>query len=196
VERVSIVERNAPVTMVRPDLDGLPRHDLPSGCSLRRYAPGDERDWVRINAAADRYNAITMELFRREFGYDPELLGRRVFFLAAAGGSTIGTAAAWFDDRDPPRPDGRVHWVAIHPDHQGRGLAKPLLAQACCALRELGHRSAYLTTSTARTRAITLYLRFGFVPEIAGPAEAAAWEALTRYLPPLAECAWVDRRDA
>lgn len=191
---MSIVERNAPVTMVRPDLAGVPRFDLPTRYSLRRYAPGDERDWVRINAAADRYNAITFELFRREFGYDSELLGRRLFFLADGDGSAIGTAAAWFDDRDPPRPDGRVHWVAIHPECQGRGLAKPLLSRVCSALRELGHQGAYLTTSTARTRAITLYVRFGFVPEIASPAEAAAWEELGAYVGDLRECRWVERR--
>lgn len=187
---------NANVTMIRRDLAALPHHALPEGLAIRPYAPGDERAWVAIQSAADAHNVITERLFRDQFGDDPGDLARRLFLLVdrttevAGAGRAIGTAAAWFDDTNRGAGFGRVHWLAIHPDQQGRGLAKPLLGHVCVTLRELGHERAFLTTSTARIPAIGLYLRFGFVPEIGGPEDVTAWNALRRTAPWLAH--WLD----
>jgi GNAT superfamily N-acetyltransferase len=194
---------NVDLTMVRGDLDGIPAFPLPDGYAIRPYAPGDERAWVDLQSAADAYNVITPALFRRAYGDDVEELGLRLFMLvgptgAAVGTGTrlgtgprfdddvpVGTAAAWFGDRKGDPSWGRVHWVAIHPAHQGRGLAKPLLSRVCTVLRELGHTRAYLTTGSARVAAIALYLRFGFVPAVDGPDDEAAWAELLRAVPDL-----------
>ena len=55
-----------------------------------------------------------------------------------------------------------MHWVAILPAYQGRGLAKPLLAQVMQTMAVLGHRQVYLTTQRFRRAAIGLYTSFGF----------------------------------
>jgi GNAT superfamily N-acetyltransferase len=65
--------------------------------------------------------------------------------------------------------------VAIRPEHQGQGLAKPLLSRVCRRLHELGHSRAYLTTSTSRVPAICLYHAFGFRPNLAGTARQQDW---------------------
>lgn len=166
------------LAMVRPDLAGLPAIAPPAGYAVRAFEAGDEAAWVRIQAAADRYNDVTAALFRREFGTDRERLRVRQRFLVAPDGEPIGTATAWFGADPRGRPAGRVHWVAIAPAFQGLGLAKPLLADVCGLLRELGHERAYLTTASRRVAAIGLYSRFGFVPEVRGPEEEAAWAAL------------------
>ena len=90
----------------------------------------------------------------------------------------MGTATAWSGDLFPGQPIGRIHWVAIVPDRQGQGLAKPLLAATCRRLRALGHERAYLTTSTARLPAINLYLLFGFQPLVGSPEAYQAWQAV------------------
>jgi ribosomal protein S18 acetylase RimI-like enzyme len=77
---------------------------------------------------------------------------------------------------------GRVHWVAILPAFQGRGLAKPLLTAVCLRLRELGHTSAYLSTSAARIPALNLYRQFGFAPVIRDEMERAVWQEIELYL--------------
>jgi GNAT superfamily N-acetyltransferase len=179
---MNVIDRNVPLTMVRRDLDGVPRFDVPAGFTLRPFASGDEEAWVWIHAAADRYNEATLARFRSEFGDDAATLERRMRFLVDPTGSAIGTAAAWFDHQPPGPLLGRVHWVAIHPAHQGRGLAKPLLSHVCALLRDLGHERTFLTTSSARIPAIALYLRFGFEPEIDGSDSAAAWAELRRHL--------------
>jgi GNAT superfamily N-acetyltransferase len=173
---------NVSVTMARHDLEDIPRHPVPDGYAIRPFAPGDAAAWVEIQGAADAYNEITPALFRREFGDDPGEQARRILMLTAPDGAAVGTAAAWYVDARV----GRVHWVAIHPSHQGRGLAKPLLGRVCLALRDLGHERAVLSTSTARIPAIALYLDFGFVPAVERPEDEAAWAELLGRVPALA----------
>ena len=179
---MSIVERNVSLTMTRASLAGVPGYLVPAGHAIRPYRPGDEQTWFRIQSAADRHNRITPGSFEREFGDDPDVLGRRLFFLLEPGGTAIGTAAAWFGDEHYGQHMGRVHWVAIDPGHQGRGLSKPLLSKVCNVLAEMGHDEAYLVTSSGRVAAIRLYLHFGFAPAIDVPEAAATWAELELIL--------------
>ena len=169
---------NLPVTMICHDLGEIPQVELPPSYPCRVFRPGDEGTWVKIQAAADLYNTITLDLFHREFGDDLAQIAARQFFLCDEQDIPIGTATAWFDDDFQGQRYGRIHWVAIVPEHQGRGLAKPLMTAVCRKLKALGHNRAYLTTSTARIPAINLYLQFGFRPHVTQAEETAVWQAL------------------
>ncbi len=177
-----INEQNIPVTMVRPHLEEIPEHTLPAGYSVRAYRPGDERNWVEIQAAADRYNEITPALFVQEFGRNKSVLAERQLYICEPGGTAIGTATAWFNNHYRGQLFGRVHWVAIVPNQQGRGQAKLLMTAVCHRLRDLGHNQTYLTTSTARIPAINLYLQFGFVPQIDNTDDVEVWRSLQPQL--------------
>lgn len=203
-EGVSAVESHFSVKMTRANLENLPEFAPPSGFTLRWYQPGDEAHWLRIHRAADRLNKITPDLFQRQFG--PELervlpsastcarrsglksalqaLGERQCFLLAPTREVVGTGTAWFDDDFEGGRWGRVHWLAVAPEFQGRSLGKALLAAICQRLRERGHERAYLTTSTARVPAIRLYLRFGFEPMIRHVEEERRWRELAPLLGP------------
>ena len=171
------------IILWREHLEEIPDFPLPDHFSLRWYQPGDDQEWFRIQSTADRLNEITPDLFARQFGKDEHELARRQCFLLNSRGNAIGTATAWFNDNFEGKRFGRVHWVAILPEYQGRGLAKPLMTTICHRLRELGHTRAYLTTSTARLGAIRLYLRFGFVPMIRNAAEEAVWNNIEEKMP-------------
>jgi ribosomal protein S18 acetylase RimI-like enzyme len=175
-------ERPAPVIMVRDNLEGIPEFAMPAGYSLRWYQPGDEENWFLIQAAADQFNEITRELFQRQFGSDQRLLAMRQCYLVDAQGKAIGTGSAWFNDNFEGEKFGRVHWVAVAPEYQRRGLGKAILTAVCRALRELGHERAYLTTETVRLRAIGLYLKFGFVPLIRSELEQELWQGVSHEL--------------
>jgi GNAT superfamily N-acetyltransferase len=151
------------LTMVREDLDNLPSHPLPAPFSIRWYEPGDEVHWVALQAPFYQPGEITVDLFREEFGSNADALSARHSFLLDPTGQPIGTAAAWTYDGFRGPEYGRIHWVAIARDYQGRGLSKPLLSAVCRRLLDLGHTKAYLTTSTHRPVAVALYRRFGFV---------------------------------
>ncbi len=175
---------NIAVAMMRPTLDDLPQFELPAPYQLRWYQPGDEAAWVAIHVAADRFHTFTPATFQKEFSDDQTLLPTRQAYLCQADGSPIGTATAWFKADDDGSDWGLIHWVAIHPEMQGRGLAKPLLAVVCHHLQALGYQRAYLSTSTARLPAINLYLAFGFVPILRGDrAETLyAWQQVHKTL--------------
>jgi GNAT superfamily N-acetyltransferase len=175
---MSFIEQNTKVVMERASLADIPEYGLPEGFALRWYEQGDESAWREIQAAADRYNDITAELFFKTFGNKPTAHEQRLCFLTTATGKPIGTAAAWWGEERAAGRWGRVHWVAILPAFQGRGLAKPLLTAVCLRLRELGHSSAYLTTSAARIPALNLYRLFGFVPVIRDEMERAVWQEI------------------
>ncbi len=76
---------------------------------------------------------------------------------------------------------GRIHWVAIRPEAQGKGLGKAAMSHA---LQELArwHDRCYLVTSTERAAAITLYLKFGFLPDLRMEGAREKWGAVSRQV--------------
>jgi GNAT superfamily N-acetyltransferase len=165
--------------MEREHLDDLPNYRLPAGHSIKWYEPGDEEKWVDIHLRAEKYAEVSRSVYAREFGGDIETLSRRQCFLLAEDGASIGTATAWFNDDYHGRRYGRVHWVAVVPEHQGRGLSKPLMSTVLSRMAELGHDRVYLRTSTARLPAVNLYARFGFAPSLRSPEDQKVWRELT-----------------
>lgn len=171
-------ERGVPVVMVRNSLENVPQAALPEPFTIRRYAEGDEENWTNIHLEADLYSDITPELFGEEFGHDARALAERQFYLCDGEGKAVGTASAWFNADFPEKNWGRIHWVAIVPSAQGKGLAKPLLSACLNRMKELGHNGAYLDTSSIRVPAINLYIRYGFVPHIAKAEDVETWRAI------------------
>jgi GNAT superfamily N-acetyltransferase len=168
--------------MTLSSFDAVPAAPLPDGFSFRNYQPGDEAGWVELYGAAEKYIDISRRIFDDEFHDDTEALSSRMSFIRDAKGKFVGTSCAWYDDISNDGAWGRIHWVAIHPEYQGRGLAKPLLTHSLECLKKLGHEHAYLITSTARVPAITLYLKYGFLPDARSPKERSAWEKLAEDL--------------
>jgi ribosomal protein S18 acetylase RimI-like enzyme len=181
---MNILERNIGVLMATEQLKQSPVFEMPSGFSMRWFSRGDEATWVAVQQAAERYQPIDEALFWKQFGNDEARLAARVGFLEDAGGNQIGTISAWNDAEYNGRDYGRIHWVAIVPELQGRGLGKAMMSAACRRLLELGHERAYLVTSTARVPAINLYRAFGFEPVVRDEDERISWQALMPHLKP------------
>lgn len=169
------------VRMIRENLDNIPEYSLPSGYSIRWYQPGYEKHWQAVQSLADVYIKVTPDLFEKQFGTDTQLLSERQCFLCDREENIIGTASAWLDNLDG-KSLGRVHWIAIIPQQQGKGLAKPLLTIICKRLKELGHSKTYLTTQTVRIPAINLYVKFGFVPVIDSNCDREIWKKLQKHI--------------
>ena len=136
--------------MVRVSRAPFPQFALPANFSFIWYRVGCEKWWHDIQFRSDPLSKITPETFWKYFGTAPEELPRRQCFLLDAASQPIGTATAWFDDSYHGQAWGRLHWVAILPEFQGRGLAKPLLSLVCGRLRELHPESAFLRTAAER----------------------------------------------
>lgn len=162
--------------MVRANLDELPPAVFRAGCRCRDFVPEDRAAWVSVVAAADTLQTVTEATFSRSFDRHVTEQPRRILVATAAEGCVVGTVAAWFA-RDGW---GRVHWLAVRPEWQGRGVGRALLAAALGRLRDLGHDRAYLVTEARRLPAIRLYLGAGFQPQAQTESERAAWDRLAR----------------
>lgn len=173
--------KHIPVTMARETLDDLPEFTLPEGYSLRTYRAGEADVWAGIEAAVGEFAdpAQALAHFRREFGPHEAEMEQRCLFLLDADGFPVGTTTAWYSNDFQGRPAGRIHWVGIVPEQQGRGLAKPLLSAAMRILAER-HDRAYLTTQTTSWVAVRVYLDFGFAPVPGTPDFEEAWSLLAR----------------
>lgn len=196
-----------PLRMVRLHLDDVPRHEVPLDFRIRGYRPGDDATWTDIQLEAEPFLEIDAGVFGREFGDDVGRLANRCLFLTTADGFAVGTVTAWqrpLMDSAPealkPRdvrsfraavaqaraePWGLCGWIAIRPEYQGRGLARPLIS---ASLRRLAaeHARCFAVTSTARTVAIRLFVEFGFRPDLRQPAARDAWDRLAMRSPDLA----------
>lgn len=179
---MDIIQENMNINMLRNHLEDIPKFVLPPGYGVKWYQPGDEQLWVDIHKEAEKYVETSFDVFKREFGDDANALKQRQCYLLDTNGQAIGTTTAWFNEDYYGQPYGRVHWVAIIPGMQGKGLSKSLMSIACQRLSDLGHDRAYLSTSTARIPAINLYLKFRFVPEIRNEDDIRAWRGLQEKL--------------
>lgn len=177
---------NASLQMIRDDIDDFPVHELPAGYRFRTYREGDEVTWTGLHSAAEPYIDVTPELFVREFGANRDALPDRMFFVETSEGEPAASISAWWErDRGNPMERGRIHWVVVHPNHQRRGITKPMMTRAMHRLA-LDHPSAMLGTSAGRTWALKVYLDFGFYPDPdemkSKPDVAAAWRDVQERL--------------
>jgi GNAT superfamily N-acetyltransferase len=174
------------IKMARDNLGAIPQHCLAAPYHFRWYqGPRDVDVWLAIQHDADKLQHVTLDAFRYWYGHDEGQFKERICFLCDGDGREIGTASAWYDDGYRGRRYGRVHWVAIVPSMQGRGLSKPLITTVMNRFVALGHDRAYLTTEDRRIAAVRLYLSFGFLPDIADDQERSAWETIRRSVPSL-----------
>jgi GNAT superfamily N-acetyltransferase len=178
---------NMSVGMTRLNFENIPASILPEPYTLRRYQPGDEKAWLQIHIQADPFNTFTEESFFKGFGRDERLWRENQFYVCDENNKPVGSATAWSVQKDEhPTPQGLVHWVAVYPDYQGKGLSKPLMTAVCQRLRDRQFECAYLSTSSGRLPAVALYLAFGFVPYLRKPQERDAWKYIKKQLGPRA----------
>ncbi len=162
------------ISMFRPHMDNIPEYPLPDGYTMRAYQTGDIQHWLDFHIPLFDEGDITEDLFWREYGRDETLITQRMFYMVHEK-NVMGSISSWFGDDDRGQYLGRIHWVVLHEDYQGKGLANPLLAYALNKLKELGHSQAYLTTETDLIPALNLYLKFSFEPEINSEQDQKTW---------------------
>ena len=150
------------VIMVNDELRTAPVCELSPELTVHWYERGDEDTWTHIQAVADKHNVITSGVFLKQFCEARLDLCERQCFLVHQEGGTIATGTAWAAVGGKLAGYGRVHWIAVLPEWQGRGIGAMLMSIVCQRLIALGHERAFLTTSRARRPAMRLYEKFGF----------------------------------
>ena len=153
--------------MERSDLENIPEYDLPQGFRFVFYQPGDRDAWIGIERTAKELadHEHGVRTWQRYYSHVEHTLHERMIFIENAQGEKVATATAYYDENGGlPEGQGQVHWVAVRRDHQGMGLARPLISQVLKVMKERGHTGAMLHTQTTTWVAVKLYLNFGFRP--------------------------------
>ena len=172
-----------PLTMIRNNTENIPFFDIPTGYSIRNFQEGDQHQWAEIETAAGEFinTDEALQRFNEEFGPYIEEFKQRSLFLINTEENCIGTGTAWFSKNFMGENYGRVHWVGIHPEFQGKNLAKPLVSAVMNILKQ-HHSKLYLTTQTTSYKAVKIYLDFGFEPLIESDQDREGWEMLSEKL--------------
>lgn len=167
------------VIMTCQNPTGYPHCPLPRGYELRMYEPGMEKDWAELQASVEHMDTAEEALaqFTKELAPDQETLKNRAFFVYSPEGKLAASAILWYGNHFG-RKLARVHWVAVAPAEQGKGLCKALMT----VLMDLYHKNEltggmYLTSQTWSYKALNIYRQFGFKP-YTGP-QLPGWKPST-----------------
>src|SRR5699024_12772184 len=110
---------------------------------------------MKVNEFDTTDQALTH--FNTEFGPYMNEMEQRCLFLENPEGEVIGTATAWYGHlTKDSTTSGRIHWVAIIPEYQGKQLSKPLLSAAIKILVTY-HIIAYLNINNTIFTTIHIY---------------------------------------
>ncbi|MBW3622150.1 MAG: GNAT family N-acetyltransferase [Armatimonadetes bacterium] len=164
--------RGQQIRFYRADLSDLPELEVPPGYSFRCYRPGDEADWAEVLTASFPGDTWTVEKIEKEFTKTEKFRPERIC-IAEHEGKIAGVAAAW----EQGEPEwGYVHWVGVHPEHQGKRLGRLLTLGTLHRFRVEGKRKVYLDTDEPRIPAIATYLSLGFQPDLRLATHREMWE--------------------
>lgn len=154
------------VIMVKTDTNIYPNFPLPEGFTLCGYQPGFEQFWADIMLATQQTDSLAegLAIFQKDFLSRKDLLATQCLFVLDSAGRAVATASLWHGQHFGAELP-RIHWVAVSPEAEGKGLAKALLSRLCEIYNALGyHDFLYLCSQTWSYPAIHLYTTFGFRP--------------------------------
>jgi len=137
---------------------------LPAGYSFRFFAADDLDHWARIEASVDEFESAdkARDYFAQVYLPDMDNLAQRLIFALDPTGLPIATANSWYAESDLGR-QATLHWVAVCPEHQGKGIGKAIVQQAMLNFQQLeNNRPVWLHTQTWSHVAVRLYHSLGF----------------------------------
>lgn len=166
--------------MVRPNLENLPKLELPSGYGMRTYLEGDEIHWARI--INDSFGGGE----RTAQDTEDQITGRDVFlpdgfYFTTHRGTPVGTACAWRQSVDE-KDVGYVHMVGVVAEHTGHKLGKWVSLAVLYYFRDHGFKCAMLDTDDFRIPAVKTYLNLGFIPVYVEDGQLKRWQDLFEKL--------------
>ena len=118
------------VLMINENPAEYPRFELPAGFLISGYQPGFEFAWADLHMEIEQFEtrAEGVQMYRREFFTHPERQKENCLFVIDEEDQVAAVGALWTGDHFG-RTLPRIHWIAAHPRHQGKGLVKALLTR-------------------------------------------------------------------
>ena len=124
------------------DLNHIKSTLLPNGYHYEFFQEGDEIEWAKIEMSAGEVLTIEdgLKTFNKSFGKHYDEMHKRCIFVVNQKNEKIATSTAYFTNEKV----GKVHWVAVKREEQGKGISKPLINQTLSLLKNLGYENTLL----------------------------------------------------
>ena len=155
----------------------MPESDVPGGCELRGYQPGDEDSWLELLNTGE-YGSNWDRPRLDEFMAGPE---RKNGSVVAAKCDRV-VAATFASVEIGADCTGRVDFVTAHPDVRGLGLGRAVCSEVVKYLIGRAYADVILYTDDWRLPAIGLYLSMGFEPQMTRQDMPARWRRVIEQL--------------
>lgn len=152
---------------------------LPEGYKFKLFEKGDELQWAKIEASVLEFDSQleAYVYFQENFLTYIEELKRRCIFIQDDKGKKVATTTAWWNYIGVKRHLW-IHWVAVDPIYQGKGLGKAIVQKAIQLHIDIeGENKIGLHTQTWSHKAVNIYKKLGF--EIT--PENNSQEAIEKY---------------
>lgn len=170
------------------NISKIPELSLPAGYSLigtpLQESEHEELAGVLRAAFGIQHGVWDTPRITKEFLADPTVKRTwRLLYTSAEGQvSIVGTASIRvIPDKYPG--SGYMHWVAVHPSHQGKGLAMHVSCAVLREARDVYHfQSCVLETQDTSLPAITTYEKLGFSPVNTDDSHQARWVTIRENL--------------
>lgn len=124
---------------------------------IRAFQPGDGDAvvalWERCGLTRP-WNDPRKDIARK-LAVQPEL-----FLVGEAGGAVIASVMAGYEGHR-----GWVNYLAVAPEHRGRGYGRTLMQEVEARLRELGCPKLNMQVRSANAAAMAFYRRLGYVAD-------------------------------
>jgi ribosomal protein S18 acetylase RimI-like enzyme len=166
------------------DLSNIPSHEIPDGYTLVS-TPLQEADYDSLAACLSAAYGIQHDVWDVPripvvFIQNKDVKKTfRLLYTAGDGTSTVAGTATLKLMPDTFPGCGYVHWVAVHPLHQKKGLAKILVVAVLRETKDVyGLNASVLNVVDSSIPAINTYEQFGFKPELIEENNAARWAAI------------------
>jgi mycothiol synthase len=169
-------ENGMQLKMYRPAKLEIPVIEPPKGYTIREMRPGEEAEWCRCCIGEFGVTEASEEVYYSKMDKN-EVVPGNVFF-ACSGDRPVGTATAL--EYSPGV--AYLHYIAVNPEHRGKGLTYPLISKVLLRHREQGRLGCFLTTDDFRIPAVKSYLKFGYLPVLWSDDARERWERLGAML--------------
>jgi len=127
---------------------------LSGGVDIRRYRSADEDSVVRLwteCGLARSWNDPHKDIGRK-LTVQPEL-----FLVGVLGGDIVASVMAGFDGHR-----GWVNYLAVAPNHRGRGLGRELMLRVETLLRDMGCPKLNVQVRSTNSEVAAFYERLGY----------------------------------
>jgi len=122
------------------------------------------KHWSRIETSVLEFDSeyLAESYFEKSYLPHVQKLRERCLFILNTEGVPVATANAWYSDSELGH-QAVLHWVAVCPEYQGKGLGKAIVKKALRVFQCLEPGNPiWLSTQTWSHVAICLYHSLGF----------------------------------